>query len=310
MGAEWSNAQAPLAKNHVIGLLDAGERLEWWAAFRQRMHELGYIDGRNLVVETRYARGDVARLSPLAQELVRLKVGAIVTSGRVATEAAMRATRTIPIVTATGDDPALTGMVASLGRPGGNVTGVTSISRELNGKRLELLREILPKLSRLAVVWHRDNSPSALSVKEIEAAARSAKVVLHVTGVKTANDIAGAFAAMTHERMQAVFVIASPMLYSERQRIGELALKHHLPSMSGVSDYADAGGLVSYGPNYPELFRRAAVYVDKIFKGARPGELPIEQPTHVSLVVNLKTARALGLTIPPVVLLRAERVIE
>jgi putative ABC transport system substrate-binding protein len=194
----------------------------------------------------------------------------------------MRATRTIPIVTATGDDPAMTGLVASLGRPGGNVTGMTSISSELNGKRLELLREILPKLSVLALLWHRDNSPSALSVSEIETAARSSNIVLRASGVTTANEIASAFTAMTRERAQAVFVIASPFFYSQRQSIGDLALKHRLPSISGVSDYVQAGGFLSYGPSYPDLFRRAAVYVDKILKGAKPGDLPIEQPTQVS----------------------------
>ena len=222
----------------------------------------------------------------------------------------MRATREIPIITATGDDPAMTGMVASLGRPGGNVTGLTSVSSELNGKRLELLREIVPKLSVLALVWHRDNSPSALSVKEIETAARSSNIALHVSGVTTTNELPGAFAAITRERAQAVFVVASPFFYSERQRIGDLALKHRLPSISGVSDYVEAGGLLSYGPSYPDLFRRAAVYVDKILKGAKPGDLPIEQPTHVSLAVNLRTAKALSLTIPQTILLSAERVIE
>ena len=263
-----------------------------------------------MAFEARFARGNIDKLPTFAQDLVRLKVAAIVTSGRVATEAAMRATRTIPIITATGDDPAMTGMVASLGRPGGNVTGMTSITSELNGKRLELLREILPKLSLLAILWHRDNSPSARSVKEIETAARSWKTALHVVGVNTSNEIVGAFAAMTQERAQAVFVVASPFFYSERQRIADLALKHRLPSVSGVSEYVEAGGLLAYGPSYPDLFRRAAVYVDKILKGAKPGDLPIEQPTQVSLVVNLKTAQALGLSMPRSVLLRAERVIE
>jgi putative ABC transport system substrate-binding protein len=187
---------------------------------------------------------------------------------------------------------------------------MTSITSELNGKRLELLREVLPKLSVLALLWHTDNSPSALSVREVEAAAKSSNIVLRVSGVKGADEIAGSFVGMARERAQAVFVIASPFFYSERERIASLALKHRLPSISGVSDYVEAGGLLSYGPSYPDLFRRAAMYVDKVLKGAKPGDLPIEQPTQVSLVINLKTARALGVIIPRSILLRAERVIE
>jgi putative ABC transport system substrate-binding protein len=222
----------------------------------------------------------------------------------------MRATTTIPIVTATGDDPADAGLVASLGRPGGNVTGVTSLGAGLTGKRFELLTEVVPKLSRLAVLWNGNNPTMSAALRELEVAAETAKVALQRTPVKNPDDLADAFSAMTQERARAVFVIADPMLYSERRRIGDLALKHRLPSISGVADYVEAGGLISYGPSYSGLFRRAAVYVDKILRGAKPGDLPIEQPTQISLVINLKTAKALGVTIPRPILLRAERVIE
>jgi len=284
--------------------------LEWWAAFRERLRDLGYVEGRNVAFEPRYARGNFDRLPGLAEDLVRLKVTAIVTSGRVATQAAMRATSAIPIVTATGDDPVNAGLVASLGRPGGNVTGVTSLGTGLIGKRFEVLAEVIPNLSRLAVLWDMNNPTAPPALRELEAVAQPAKVNVQRMGVKSGEEIADAFAAMTRERAQAVFVISDPMLYSERRRLAELALKHRLPSIHSAPDYVEAGGLFSYGPSYSDLFRRAAVYVDKILKGATPGELPIEQPTHVALVVNLQTAKALGVRIPPPILLRAERVIE
>ncbi len=307
--APASSAQ-PTGKAPAIGLLDAGERLEWWAAFRQQLRELGYVEGQNASFEARFASGKFERLPEMAQELVRLKVAVIVTSSRVATQAAVRATTTIPIVTATGDDPVTAGLVASLARPGGNVTGMTSLSGELTRKRFELLREVLPKISRLAVLWHRDNPGSAVAMRDLEAAARSSKVELQVRGIKSADELIGAFSAMTREHARAVFVIADPLFFSERRRISDLAIKHQLPSFHGVSEYAEAGGLFSYGPSYSDLFRRAAVYVDKILKGAKPGDLPIEQPTKFELVINLKTARALGVTIPRLILLRADRVID
>ena len=284
-------------------MLDAGERLEWWAAFGQELRRLGYVEDRNLVLHKRFAGGHFEQLSALAQELVRLKVAVIVTSGTVAAQAAKHATSTIPIVMATGIEE-----TANLARPGANVTGVTSLSAGLSGKRFELIQEVVPRLVRLGVLWHRGGSEFA--VRELEAAARSSKVALQVLGVKTSAEFAGAFAAMTKQRAGAVFVIADPMFFSERQRIADLALKHRLPGIQGPVEYVEAGGLLSYGPSYPDLFRRAATYVDKIVKGARPGDLPIEQPTKVELVINVKTAKALGLTIPPPVLLRATRIVE
>jgi putative ABC transport system substrate-binding protein len=302
------NAQA-VARIPVIGLLDSGERKELWAAFRQQLRELGYIDGQNVAFETRLASGNSAQLDTMAQELVRLRVSVIVTSGTLAADAAKQATSAIPIVITTGSESSITG-VASLARPGGNLTGVLSITQALVGKRFEILREVLPKISRLAVLLHRDNTASMLSERELEGPARSSKVALHVLGVKGADEIAGAFSEMTRKRAQAVFVIPGPVFFSERRKIGDLALKHHLPSMATASDYVEAGGLLSYGANYSDLFRHAAVYVDKILKGAKPGDLPIERPTHFYLAVNLKTAKALGLSIPKVVLFRADRVIE
>ena len=299
-----------VVKTPVIGLLDAGERLEWWAAFRQQLRELGYVEGQNIAFEARFAGGKLEQLRALAQVLVRLNVAVIVTGGSAASLEAKRATGKIPIVMATGADQVSLGLVVSLARPGGNVTGMSSITSELTGKRLELLREVLPRMTRLAVLWHSDNIASAPAIRDLEAAARSSRVALQNLGVSTAKDFAGAFSAATQERAEAVFVVAGPSFFAERQRIAGLALKHRLPTMHGPSEYVEAGGLLSFAPSYPDLFRRAAVYVDKILKGAKPGDLPIEQPTKFELVINLKTAKALGVAIPQAVLLRADRVIE
>jgi len=280
------------AKVPVIGLFDTGgDRPGRWAEFRQQLRELGYVEGRNVAFEARYAGGKVEELPALAQELVRLRVAVIVTATSSAAQSAKRATSTIPIVMASGADPVGLGLVASLARPRGNVTGVTSIMVELTRKRFELLREVLPNISRLAVLWNRVIPSGALAVRELEAASRSSKVALQNLGVKSEDEITGTFAAMTKEHAGAVFVIANALFFSERRRISDLALKHRLPS-------------------YPDLFRRAAVYVDKILKGAKPGDLPIEQPTTFELVINMKTAQTLGVTIPQTILFRAERVIE
>ena len=305
--ASAQGAGRPLS---VIGLLDAGERLEWWAAFRQQIGELGYVEGKTVAFEQRFAGGSYERLPTMAQELVRLKVSVIVTSGSAAAEVAKRVTSSVPIVLATGDDPVGAGLVASFARPGGNITGVTSISTGLTGKRLQILRESFPKLSRLAALWHRDNAASARQVQELQSAARAAKVALQVLGVKSSDEFPAAFSAMTQERAQAVFVISDPFVFNERRRLAELTLEHRLPSMHGPSEYVDAGGLISYAPSYLDLFRRAAIYVDKILKGAKPADLPIEQPITFDLVINLKTAKALGVTMPRALLLRANRVIE
>lgn len=310
IGASGPTALRAQAKAPVIGLLDGGERTAWWTAFRQQMRTLGYVEGKNIAFEARFAKGNVKQIPAFAQELIRLNPAVIVTATNAAAQAASHATETIPIVMATGSDHVSLGLVASLARPGGNVTGMSSISSELTGKRLELLREVFPKMGRLAVVWQSDNIGSAAGIRDLEGVTRTLKIALHNVGVRKSEDLAAAFSAATRERADAMYVLLGPLMYGERQRIAELALKHRLPTMNTAAEFVDAGGLISYGTSYPELFRRAAVYVDKILKGAKPGDLPIEQPTKFEAVVNLKTAKALGLAIPQAVLLRADRVID
>ena len=297
-------------KKTVIGLLDAGERLEWWDAFRQQLRELGYVEGRNMSFEQRYAKGKLEALPTLAKELVELKVAVIVTSGGAAAVAAERATRKIPIVMASGADQVSLGLVSSLARPGGNVTGVSSLTPDLMAKRFELLREVVPKSSRLAVLWHSDNAPSMASVRELDASAARSRVALQSFGIRAADELADAFSAMTRQRVEAVVVVNSPLVFGERKTIVELASKHKVPAIYGSADYADIGGLLSYGPSYPELYRRAASYVDKVLKGANPGDLPIEQPTTFELVINANTARTLGVAIPPTMQARASRIVQ
>lgn len=303
----------PAAKVPVIGMLDYSApdaaRLAWWQAFREALQELGYVEGRNIAFEARWAEGRVDRLPGLAAELVRLQVKVIVTGGGETARAAKQATATIPIVMATGGDPVQLGVVASLAQPGGNVTGVTSLSSQLIAKRLQLLRELLPKVSRVAVL--SDETPnSEMSVRDLEAAARILGIEIHPVGGRDPNQIDRAISGARRERAGALIVVASPSVFIERRRIAELALKYRLPTAVGAREYAEAGGLFSYAVNYTGLFRRAAVYVDKILKGAKPGDLPIEQPTTFELVINLKTAKALGLTIPSSFLLRADEVIQ
>lgn len=298
------------ARRTVIGLLDGGERPEWWDAFRQQLRELGYVEGRNVSFEQRYAKGRPEALPVLANELVQLNVAVIVTSATSAAVAAERATRKIPIVMASGGDQVSRGLAASLARPGGNVTGVASLTPDLMGKRFELLREVAPKISRVAALWHADNTSSMASVRELDGAAARARVAFQSFPIRDAAGLTEVFSAMTRERIDAIIVVNGPEVYAERKRIAELALKHKLPAIYGSAEYVDAGGLLAYGPSYPELFRRAAIYVDKILKGAKPGDLPIEQPTTFELVINANAARALGVAIPPSVLARASRVIQ
>jgi putative ABC transport system substrate-binding protein len=307
--ARGASAQAA-TKVRVVGLLDAGQRLEWWVALRHQLHELGYVEGQTVAFEERFANGKFERLPTLAQELVSRKVAVIVTSGTVTARVAQAATRTIPIVMATGDDPVQAGLAKSLARPGGNVTGVTSLNALVMGKRFEQFREALPRISRLAVLWDRNNDASVPSVHAIEATARAAKMAVQSVGVRSVNELDAAFITMTNERAGGVFVVSGPSFFSERQRLADLAIKHRLPSMYQQMEYVEAGGLLSYGPSYAGLFRQAAHYVDKILKGAAPGDLPIEQPTTFELVINLKTARALGITLPSQTLLRADRSIQ
>jgi len=312
---------APLAaeaqqagKVYRIGLLDFSEpdpaRQAWWIAFRQQMRQLGYVEGQNVSFEPRWAQGEDARLPKLAAELVGLKVDLIVTGGSNAAIAAKRVTSTIPIVMASGSDPVAVGLVASLRQPGGNVTGMTSINSELAGKRLELLRNIAPRASRIAILWDERDPGSRLNVDETEAAAKTAGLTIHRVAVGSAAGLEAAFATVVRGRAGALIVVSTARLFSYRKRIGELAVKHRLPTVVGLREYVEAGGLASYGTDFPDLFRRATVYVDKILKGAKPADLPVEQPTKFELVINLKTAKALGLTIPPSVLGRADEVIQ
>jgi putative tryptophan/tyrosine transport system substrate-binding protein len=307
-------AKAQQAANMpVVGLLDYGApdeaRLAWWKALREGLQELGYVEGRSISFEARWAEGRVDRLSGLAVELVRLQVNVIVTGGGEAARAAKHATATIPIVMGSGADPVQLGLVGSLAQPGGNVTGVTSLSSELIAKRLQLRRELLPKVSRVAVL--SDETPnSRMSVRDTEAGARMLNIEIYPVGGHDPTQLDRAVSGARHARAGALMVIASPSMFIERRRIADLAVKYRLPTAVGGREYAEAGGLFSYAVSYRGLFRRAEVYIDKILKGAKPGDLPVEQPTKFELVINLKTAKALGLTIPQSLLLRADQVIE
>jgi putative ABC transport system substrate-binding protein len=279
-------------------------------AFRQGLRELGYAEGQNIAIESRFAEGKWNQLPGLAAELVRVKVDVIVTYTTPATQAAKQATGTIPIVVATVIDPVAAGLVASLAHPGGNVTGLSQMVPELVGKQLEVLKEVAPKISRVALLSNPANSAHALAIRDMKVAARSLGVQLQLLEARGPSEIGSAFAAMTTERAGAVIVLVDSMLIDHRTRIADLAARRRLPTVSATIETAEAGGLIAYGPSVRDMFRRAAAYVDKILKGAKPADLPIEQPTKFELVINLRTARALGLTIPQSVLLRADQVIQ
>jgi ABC-type uncharacterized transport system substrate-binding protein len=279
-------------------------------AFRQGMRELGYVEGKNIVIEWRFAEEKPDRLPALAAELVRLKVDIIVTAGPSATRSAKEATVTIPIVMAFDDDPVGSGFVARLARPGGNITGLSAFSPEISGKQLELLKEIVPRLSRVAVLGSSTHPGTTQSQKEMELTAQAFKVQLQYLNVLDPKDIETAFGPARKGRVDAVVVLSSPILLSQRAQLAELAVKSRLPVIHANTEYVEAGGLMVYGTNFPDLFRRAATYVDKILKGAKPADLPVEQPTKFELVINLKAAKQIGLTIPPNVLARADRIIR
>jgi len=279
-------------------------------AFRQGLRDLGYLEGTNIVIEWRYAEGKLDRLSELAAELVRLKVDVIVTGGGITTRAVKEATVTIPIVMAQDPDPVANGFVASLARPGGNITGLASLTPELSGKRLELLKEVLPGLSRVAVLGTSTNPANAKGLKETEVAAGAFGVQLQYLDVLSPKDIETAFRAVGKGRADAVLALTSPVLNTQRTQIIDLAVKNRLPAIFPQSEFVDAGGLMSYGTNFPDLYRRSATYVDKILKGRKPADLPVEQPIKFELVINLKTAKQIGLTIPADVLFRATKVIK
>ena len=281
--------------------------------FRQALRELGYIEGQNIAFEYRYAEGKLDRFPELAAELVRLKVDIIVVSGGIRTvRAPMNATKTIPIVMAgLPGDPVEAGLVESLARPGGNVTGLSSLSRELAGKRLELLKEAVPKLARVAVLYDPAIAGSLLEMKELlPVAARGLGLTLQSWEVRGADDFDRVFAALSKQRPDGLYVSAGPLMINNQNRIVGFALKHRIPSMYGSRERVEAGGLMSYGADLADSYRRIAYYVDKILKGAKPADLPVEQPTKFELVINLKTAKQIGLTIPPNVLARADKVIK
>ncbi len=279
-------------------------------AFRQGLGELGYVEGQNIAIESRWAGGKDERLPALAAELVRSKVDVIVAQSGAATKAVQQTTRTIPIVMSLVNDPVGSGFVASLARPGGNVTGLTTMSPDLVSKRLELLKEVIPKVSRVAVLRNPTNKDHALLLKEVEGAARSLSVQPQTFDARGSEEFDGAFAAMTREHASALLVLGDPMFFLHRTRIADLAAKQRLPTMFVQREHAEAGGLMAYGANLSDMFRQAATFVDKILRGAKPGDLPIEQPTKFELIINLKTAKALGLTIPPSLLLLADEVIQ
>jgi len=303
-------AQQP-TKIPRIGYLGGNSPNTRSESFRQRLRELGYVEGKNIVIEWRHHEGKLDRLPALAAELVRLKVDIIITVGAPAARAAKEATTTIPIVMMQVGDPVGSGFVASLARPGGNITGLSSLAPELSGKRLELLKEVVPRLSRVAVFGTSTNPDTAQSVREVELAANALKVKLQYLDVLSPKDFETAFRAASKGRAQAVLYLVAGAVASGRQtEIAELAVKSRLPVIYSGRVIVEAGGLMAYGVNNTDLDRRAVTYVDKILKGRTPADLPVEQPMKFEFVVNLKAAKAIGLTIPPNVLVRADKVIR
>lgn len=278
--------------------------------FREGLRELGYVEGRNALIEYRWAEGKYARFPALIAELVASKVDVIVTAGTPASIAVTKAAPSTPLVMVAVGDPVGTGLVATLARPGGNVTGVSSIAPQLEGKRLELLREVIPGVSHVAVLWNPDNPFHAGSLREMRAAAQALGIRINLQGIRTAADLPAAFAAMLRERPEALLVLADRVFLHSRERIMEFAAQHRLPGVHAYRELVEAGGLMSFGPSYEDMHRRAAYFVDKILRGAKPADLPVEQPSTFVLVINLRAARALGITMPQSLLLRADRVIE
>jgi putative ABC transport system substrate-binding protein len=304
-------AQVPRIGYLSPGSASAGVFLPRDEAFRQGLRDLGYVEGTNIAIDYRFAEGQFDRLADLAAELVRLKVDVIVTVVTQASVAAKEATGTIPIVMVAVSDPVGSKLVASLPRPGANVTGTSSMTADVVGKSLELLKEAVPKVSRVAVLWNPENTMfQAHLLRETEAAAGVLAVQLKAFGVRDSGEFDGAFSAITESAVHALLVLGDPMLALHRKRIVDFAETRRLPAMYGVKEFTAAGGLMAYGADMTDRFRRAAAYVDKILKGVRPADLPVEQPTKFELVINLKTARALGLDVPSMLLARADEVIE
>jgi putative ABC transport system substrate-binding protein len=306
-----ARAQQP-TKLPTIGFLGAQTRTaqsQWVAAFVQRLHELGWSEGRNVAIEYRWAEGSIQRSAEIAAEFVSLRVDVIVTAGTTSVIAAKQATSVIPIVFAAAGDPVGTGLVKSLSRPGGNITGLSNQSTDLAGKQVELLRNVVPNLRRLAILANAGAPNALLEMSEVQAAARRLDIEVVTFEIRRAEDISSAFEAHAG-RADALYVVIDPLTNTNRIRINTLALGARLPTIHGFREYVEAGGLMSYGPSFSNLFRRAGDYVDKILRGAKPADLPVEQPTKFELIINLKTAKALGLTIPTSVLAIADEVIE
>jgi putative tryptophan/tyrosine transport system substrate-binding protein len=305
-----------LPKVRRIGMLSPyspADSALWYAAFRQALRDLGWIEGKNIGIEYRYAEGKRDRVPDLMAELVGLKAEVIVTAITVDALIAQKAAKAIPaipVVIAAWSDPMASGMVESLARPGGNITGLSQMSYELSGKRLELLKEMVPKLSRVAVLWSPLSTTSKSIWKDLQLPARQLGVQLHSLEVRSPDEFDKAFEDASKARAGALLILASPVIVTYLKRIADLASKSRLPSIFQWTEFADAGGLATYGPDRADLFRRAAIYVDKILKGAKPGDLPIEQPTKFEMVINMKTAKALGVKIPNSILVRADKVIE
>jgi putative ABC transport system substrate-binding protein len=280
------------------------------AAFRQGLREVGYEEGRNIVIEYRWAEGKYERFPALIAELIAQKVDVIVTAGTPATVAVKKATTSVPVVMVAVANPPGDGIVASLARPGGNITGVSSMALELEGKRLELLRKLSPKVSVVAVLWNSLNTSHAGGLERMRVAARALNIKLQLVEMRTSEDLEAAFATIVKQRSNGLTLLADRVFLHNRARINDLAAKHHLPGIYPYPEFPESGGLMSFGPNYEDMHRRAAIYVDKILKGANPADLPVEQPMKFQLVINEKTAKALGLTIPPELLFQTDKVIR
>jgi putative ABC transport system substrate-binding protein len=307
-----AEAQQPAKVPRIGFQLDApasavAARIE---GFRQGLRELGYVEGKTIIIEWRSSEGKIERRNEIAAELVRLKVDVIVSAGPTITRVVKEATSTIPIVMAQDTDPVGSGFVASLARPGGNITGLSALAPEMSGKQLDLLKQIVPKLSRVAVIGNSTNPGDAQALRETVLAAGSFEVYLRYLDVLDPKDIETVFRAAASGRAEAVLVLGNPILNAHRKQIADLSVKHRLPGTYARPEFVEAGGLMYYGTSYNDLFRRAAAYVDKILKGANPAELPVEQPTKFEFIINLKAAKQIGLTIPPSVLARADKVIK
>ena len=307
-----ASAQQP-GKVYRIGMLEtiaASLNAANLQAFRQELRALGYVEGQNLAIEYRSAEGKAERFPELAAELVRLQVDLVVTRGTPAAIAAKKATATMPIVMAASGDPIGAGLVPNLARPGGNVTGLSSVMTELAGKRLELLREVFPTFSRVALLWNPTNPAARNDWREADAAARALGVMPSSLEVRKSEDFGPAFEAARKQRADVIVVLLDGLIQNHQRQIVDLARRHRLPGVYASREFAEAGGLLSYGVNYSDLYRRAAIYIDKVFKGARPRDLPVQQPTKFELVINAKTAKTLGVTIPPALVLRVDQIID